>query len=91
MKSAVLFVSIEFYVTLFSPLKRIIDIGGEQFHVNCFLCNLNMFVSLLKFMSVFNLWLYRAFRDLSIPAGSLFWSLFPPMSLSVHVKQPEKR
>jgi len=55
MKSAVLFVSIEFYVTLFSPLKRIIDIGGEQFHVNCFLCNLNMFVSLLKFMSVFNL------------------------------------
>ena len=55
MKSAVLFVSIEFYVTLFFALKYIIDFGGEQFHVSCFLCNLNMFVSSLKFMSVFNL------------------------------------
>jgi len=55
MESAVLFISIEFHVTIFSALKHIIDFGGEQFHVNCFLCNLNMFVSLLKFTSVFNL------------------------------------
>jgi hypothetical protein len=54
MKSVVLFVSIEFYVTLFSALKHIIDFGGEMFHVSCFLCNLTMFVSSLKFMSIFN-------------------------------------
>jgi hypothetical protein len=55
MKSAVLFVSIGFNVTRFYAVKHIIDFRGEQFHVSCFFCNLNMFVSSLKFVCVFNL------------------------------------